>query len=227
MKKINKIFLLLTLLIFLSTYTPSGFNTFPNKENVLFKIKNIEIINNKLISKNEINKKLSHIYGSNILLIKGKDLEKPLKSIDFLKKIEVKKKYPNTVIIKIFETKPVAIVFKNNNKYLLDSLSNLINMNENIDVNNFPNVIGENGEKNFIIFFNSLKKANFPTEKVKNYYFFQIGRWDIQLLNDQMIKFPPNQIINAIDKSVELLNREDFEDYNTIDLRVHGKIVVE
>ena len=36
-----------------------------------------------------------------------------------------------------------------------------------------------------------------------------------------------NKIESAIKKSVELLKREDFKDYNIIDLRIHGKIIVE
>ena len=32
--------------------------------------------------------------------------------------------------------------------------------------------------------FSELNKANFPHKKIKNYYFFQIGRWDLQLLDD-------------------------------------------
>ena len=62
---------------------------------------------------------------------------------------------------------------------------------------------------------------------INNYYYFQIGRWDIELLNKKIIKFPSNKIESAIKKSVELLKREDFKDYNIIDLRIHGKIIVE
>ncbi len=126
MKKFYRIVLLLALFIFLTTYTPSGLNVFPKKTNLFFEIQNIEIVNNHIINKEEIDKKLANILGKNILFIKRNDLEKPLKSIDFLEKIEVKKKYPNTVIIKVYETKPIAIIFKKSKKYLLDSSSNLI-----------------------------------------------------------------------------------------------------
>ena len=49
----------------------------------------------------------------------------------------------------------------------------------------------------------------------------------MQLLNDKVIKFPDSKIVEAIQKSVELLNREDFKNYNIIDLRIHDKIIVE
>ena len=39
---------------------------------------------------------------------------------------------------------------------------------------------------------------------IKNYYFFQIGRWDLQLFKETTIKFPYNNIERAIKKSIEL-----------------------
>ena len=227
MKKLYRIILLLAVLIFLTTYNPSGFNVFSKERNIFFKIQNIEIINNHIIDKDKITVKLAHIYGRNIFFIKRNDLEKPLKSINFLEKIEVKKKYPNTLIIKIYETKPIAILFKKNNKYLIDSSSNLIAFSENMFFDDFPSIFGEGAEHNFINFFNELKNSNFPKKKVRNFYYFQIGRWDLQLLNNQIIKLPSNRTAEAIQQSIELLSRKDFKNYNIIDLRVNGKIIVE
>ena len=227
MKKLYRIIILLVALTFLTTYSPNEFSVSPQKKNLFFKIQNIEIINNHIINENEIIKKLAHIYEKNILLIERNDLERPLKSIDFLEKIEVKKKYPNTLIIKVYETKPIAILFKKNHKYILDSSSNLITFNENMFIDDFPNVFGEGAEQDFINFYNQLENNNFPKQRVKNFYYFQIGRWDLQLSNNQIIKFPANKIIDAIQQSVELLDSKDFGNYNVIDLRIHGKIVVE
>ena len=227
MKRFYKIILLLIALIFLSTFNPKEFDLISKKNDPLFKIQNIEIKNNFLINKSEIEEKLSNIYKKNIFSIKKEDIEKPLKEIDFLEKIEVKRKYPNTVIIKIFETRPVAILFKNKVKYLLDSSSNLISFENNINFNKLPSVFGEEAENNFIYFFNQLKKNNFPNNEIKNFYYFQIGRWDLQLSNNKIIKFPHDNTDDAIIKSIELLDHKDFKNYNVIDLRTRGKIVVE
>jgi len=227
MKKFYRTTLLLILLIFLSTFNPIELNLISKKNVMLFKIKNIEIKNNLLIDKSEIKKKLHNIYKKNIFFIREKDIEEPIGEIDFLKKVEVKKKYPNTIIIKVFETKPVAIIFKNKVKYLLDSSSNLISFKNDSNFNELPSIFGEGAENNFIYFLKKLKKNNFPNEQIKNFYYFQIERWDLQLLNDKIIKFPHNKIDVAIIKSIELLDREDFKNYNIIDLRIDGKIIVE
>ena len=150
MKKFYRTVLLLTLLIFLSTFNPSKLNLISNKNDNLFRIKNIKIQNNLLIKKSEIEKKLQNIYKKNIFFIKKRDIEEPIAKIDFLEKIEVKKKYPNTIIIKIFETKPTAIIFKNKVKYLLDSSSNLIPLGDSTNFNELPSIFGTDAEKNFI-----------------------------------------------------------------------------
>ena len=225
MKKFYKIVLLLTALIFLSTFNPKEFNLAKKKGNTLFKIENIEIKNNFLTNKNEIEEKLNIIRKENIFFIKREDIEKPLKGIKFLRKIEVKKKYPSTIIIKIFETKPVAILFKNQVKYIIDSSSNLIAFNKDMKFNNLPGIFGEQAEENFISFFHQLEKNNFPNKKIKNFYYFQIGRWDLQLVNNKVIKFPHNNIEDAIIKSIELLDHKNFKSYNIIDLRIDGKII--
>ena len=227
MKKFYRTTLLLILLIFLSTFNPIELDLISKKSDTLFKIKNIEIKNNLLIDKSELKKKLHNIYKKNIFFIREKDIEGPIGEIDFLEKVEVKKKYPNTIIIKVFETKPVAIIFKNKVKYLLDSSSNLISFEDSANFNALPSVFGEDAEKNFIFFLNQLRKNNFPTEQINNFYYFQIGRWDIQFSNNKIIKFPHNNIDEVIIKAIELLNREDFKNYNIIDLRVDGKIIVE
>tara|TARA_Y100000590_G_scaffold342211_1_gene390685 strand:- start:5329 stop:6009 length:681 start_codon:yes stop_codon:yes gene_type:complete len=226
MKKFYKVLLLLLTFTFLSTYNPKDFNI-SEKNNEFFKIKNIKITNTNLIKKEDIYSKLDHIYNKNIFLLKKKDIEEPLQGINFLEKIEVKKKYPNSILVKIFETKPLAILFKNKIKYIIDSSSNLNSFDQNNNIYQLPKVFGEGAEGNFLHFINKLKKNNFPLEHIKNFYYFQIGRWDLELIDNKTIKFPHTKIDDTIRKSVELLNRKDFKNYKIIDLRVVGKIIVE
>ena len=225
MKKYYRIIILLIILVFITTYNPTQFDFVTQNNSTFFRIQNIEIVNNFLIEEEEIEEKLQKIYNRNIFLVSGNDIEKPLKEVNYLNKVEVKKKYPNTIVVKIFETKPIAILFKNKTKYILDSSSNLISFKS--DFNKLPNIFGEKAEDHFIFFFKQLEKNNFPNDKIKNFYYFQIGRWDLQLTNSKIIKYPSNNTEEAIKKSIKLLKRKDFENYNIIDLRIEGKIIVE
>tara|TARA_B110000438_G_C15800760_1_gene645050 strand:- start:648 stop:1328 length:681 start_codon:yes stop_codon:yes gene_type:complete len=226
MKKILRIFLFVIIFILSTTYISKEYELYDSNKS-LFKIKNIIILNNYLIKKEKIKEKLSYIYDKNIFFIKRSDLEKPLIQLDFLESIEVKKKYPGTLIIKIFETKPIAIFFKNKQKHLLDNSSNLIKFINNSQFIGLPNIFGEEANHNFVFFLKQLKENNFPTNEVKNFYYFKIGRWDLQLFNEKIIKLPYSNVELAIKKSVTLLDRKDFENYKIIDLRVRDKIIVE
>ena len=226
MKKLPRVVLLLILFTFLSTYSPNEFGLISERNNAFLKIQNIEIENNFLVKTSEIKEGLKKIYNKNILFVKRNDVQELLKDINFLKKIEVKKKYPNTVIVKIFETKPVGILFKKKAKYVIDSSSNLMTLKNSMDFDQLPSIFGDGAEDNFIYFFNQLENNNFPKKEIKKYYFFQIGRWDLELLNNKTIKFPYNNTDKAIKKSIELMDRDDFENYNIIDLRIDGKIIV-
>ena len=227
MKKFYKIFLLISILVILSTYSSKELKNLKKDSNTFFTIKNIKIENNLLIQEMEIKNRLNSLYKENIFFVNKNDIEVPLKKIDFFKEVEVKKKYPNTIIVKVYETEPVAIVFINNIKKLIDSSSNLIEINKNYKIDKLPSVFGINAEKNIINFINKLKKNNFLYKDIKNFYYFQINRWDLQLINNKTIKLPHQNVDQAIIKSIELLNSKDFKEYNIIDLRMRGKIVVE
>ena len=227
MKKFYKIALLFILFIFLTSYNPNKFDLIFEDNSNFFRIKKIVVINNLLVEERDVYKKLEKIHNKSIFSIKRKDVEISLKTIDFLEKVEVKKRYPDTVIVKIFETKPVGFFFKDKKKYLLDSSSNLILYDEKHKFNQLPNIFGDGAEKNLTNFLSLLENNHFPIKKIKSFYYFQIGRWDLQLANNKIVKFPYEVTNNIIKKSVELLNRKDFENYNIIDLRVDGRIIAE
>ena len=227
MKKSYRIFKLFIVFILISTINSQNQQTQLKKKNIFFSVQEIKIENTSLVDKEVIIKKLNEIYGKNIIFLKKNEIEKPLKLIDFLEKVEVKKIYPNKIIVKVLETRPIGIIVKNNTKYILDTASKLVLYNEKLQPNSLPLIFGDNAEKSFVNLFNLLDEHNFPLEKIKNYYYFQIDRWDLKLFNEQIIRLPANEIVSSIKLTIELLNRKDFENYNIIDLRINGKIITE
>tara|TARA_B100000959_G_scaffold236001_1_gene254572 strand:- start:2729 stop:3412 length:684 start_codon:yes stop_codon:yes gene_type:complete len=227
MTKTYKIIILLFSFIFLTTYTPKNLNITNKEKNNFFKIKKIEVTNNYKIKESIVFNRLNHLYNKNIIFLTNKDVLTYLLDLDYLERIEIKKKYPDTIVIKISETEPLAILYRENKKYVLDSLSNLIVLEESLNEKKLPKVFGLKAENDFINFFNQLTSNKFPKNRIKSYTYFQINRWDLKLINDQIIKFPSEKRKKAIQQSVELLDREDFKKYKVIDLRIDGKIVVE
>ena len=102
----NRFLVALILLIFLSTYNLHdnlGFN-------FKFKIENIIVENNKILNKDTILKKLEFLYNTNLLQLKNHSIKDELNKIDFIESFIVKRIYPNTIKIKVFESVPVAIL---------------------------------------------------------------------------------------------------------------------
>jgi len=228
MKKLYKIFFLFILLIFLTTYTPKKFDIISQKEiSSFFNIQKIEIVDNYLVSDQEIKPHLKKLYGQNIFFVKYESLEEILNKIDLINKIEIKKKYPDTIKVKIYEENPIAFLNKKNKKFVVMESSKLILFTENLPFEYLPTVFGEESEIYLADFLKNLQNAGFPTSRVKNFYFFKIGRWDIQLKNDQIIKFPFKNVNDSINQSIKLMDRKDFTKYKIIDLRISGKIITE
>ena len=85
----------------------------------------------------------------------------------FIESFNIKKKYPDTLIIKIFEKKPIAILLSKKEKFYLSEKIDLIEFKTLTVDKDLPYVFGNKDE--FKIFHASLKKINFPLEKIKKY----------------------------------------------------------
>ena len=77
-----------------------------------FNVNEIIIENNILINDKDIKELLSSIYNKNLIFLDNKEIEDALLQNSFIETFNIKKKYPNTLKIKIFEKKPIAILFK-------------------------------------------------------------------------------------------------------------------
>ena len=105
-----------------------------------FNLKQIIIENNFLIKDKEIKKLLVPIYNKNLILLKNKDVERALLQNSFIDSFKLKKKYPNTLIIEIYEKKPIAILFYKKNKFYLSRKIDLIEFNNLKNFQNLPYV---------------------------------------------------------------------------------------
>ena len=90
-----------------------------------------------------------------------------------------------------------------------------------------PNVYGKDVENHFNAFQKFLKKNNFNLDIVSSYYFFQINRWDLVTKNRRTIKFPSNNLREAVIMANKLLKNRDFDKYSIIDLRINNKIITQ
>ena len=75
-----------------------------------FRIKEIKIENNEVLKDQELIKIFSFLYNKNIIFLSSYELKKNIDQKSFINKIEIKKIFPNQLVIKVFEKKPIAII---------------------------------------------------------------------------------------------------------------------
>lgn len=217
MKK--RIIVALILLISLTTITSDQKIIFS-----IFSLKKITIENNSLLKENDIKKSLEPIYDKNLFQLNNKEIKKILLQNSLIDSFKIKKKYPNTLEIEIFEKKPIAILFDKKQKFYISEKIDLIDYNMlNID-NNLPYVLGNKDD--FKIFYDNLKKIKFPFNSVKKYILYENNRWDLETLNNKTIKLSPQNYKDNLEHYLNLINKKEFKKYNLYDYRIKNQLIL-
>ena len=213
-------FIALFLLIILSTYNFTLNPNFIPKLN----IKKIKVKNNEIINDDEIKKKLSFLYETNILFSDFDTIEKKIKEIDFIESFKIKKVYPNQIQITIREKKPIAIIQNKKKKKYFTSSGDLIDF---IDLKRFENLPLVYGDKeSFAGIHNDLKSLNFPITKIKKFYLFESKRWDLLTTKNQLIKLPIENYDKSLVNFMRLKDKINFTEYKIFDYRIKDQLIL-
>lgn len=189
-----------------------------------FNVKTIIIENNFLINDIELKKLLSPVYNKSLFNLKNSEIKNMLIQESFIESFNIKKKYPNTLKIKIYEKKPIAILLKNQNKFLLSEKIDLIEYREIAKFQNLPYVFGN--EKQFKIFYQNLEKINFPLDIVKKFTFYDFNRWDIETKDNKIIKLPKENYTKSLENFLDLINDKNFIKYKMFDYRISNQLIL-
>ena len=222
--KKKKILIYLFIFILLTSYNNSKYKFLSNFD--LFKVSSIKIVGNSIVLKKEILQLIGNIFEQNIFFLNKEEIDEKLKGISIIHSFDIKKNYPDTIIINIYEEKPLGILIEKD-KNIITQENNIISYNLNINKKNLPLIYGKKAEISFLKFYNLLKKHNFPIKEISSFHFFQIGRWDLKLKNNKTIRLPFENIERSIIQTISYLNEDKLDEYNIIDLRIDEKIIVQ
>ena len=189
-----------------------------------FNLKKIIIKNNILLSEKEIKKSLINIYDQNLLILNNKEIENILKKNSYIQGFKIKKKYPNTLIIKIFEKRPIAILIKKKDKFYLSENIDLIQFYEIKNLKDLPYVVGD--EKKFKLLYEDLKKVNFALDQIKKFVLFETNRWDLETLDNRTIKLPSENYLKSLKNYIEIKSKKDFTKYKVFDYRIKNQLIL-
>ena len=222
MKSSLRIYFFLFILFVFSTYNPKG-----NKESfsILFPIKEVLIENNVATNLSKLKSDLNFLVNSSLFFLNKEKIVETITKHDFILNIQLKKKYPNTLKILITEKIPVATQIINKKKFYITQNNERINFIDLKIYEDLPTIFGKH--KNFNIFFDNLKKNNFKINKIKSFYYFDIGRWDIILVNEKVIKLPEKNYLNLLSKINLMLNNKNFSQYKIFDFRIKDQLILQ
>ena len=215
--------LIALLILFLSLTT---FNPFGNKKNhfQIFKVNNIIISGNHLLDKNKIKNDLSSLVGKNLTFVGNEDLDFVLKNYNLIKRVNIKKIFPNTIKLIIEEKKLIAIIQNKKKKFYLTEDGNSVNFKEIIKKQKLPVVFGN--EKSFLELYKIMEEINFPVEKIEKYLFFEIGRWDIIFEDKKIIRLPSNNYKLSLENFLNIISNNDMEKIMIFDYRIKDQLIL-
>ena len=189
-----------------------------------FNLKTIIIENNLLLKDEDIKKLLIPFYNKNLILLDNDEFKKALMQNSFIESFNIKKKYPSTLKVKIFEKKPIAVLFNKKTKFYLSEKIDLIEFKNLQNYQTLPYVLGNKDD--FKIFYSNLKRINFPLDIIKKYTLFETNRWDLETKNNQVIKLPSKNYTKSLKNFLNLKNKNDFEKYELFDYRINNQLIL-
>jgi|TARA_B110000971_G_C19849713_1_gene426504 cell division protein FtsQ len=217
----NKFFFLIFLFIVFTTY---NYNEKKQDISFIFPIKKILIEETLTVDIVKLKAELEFLRNTSLFFLKQKKITNIIDKYVLISSIQLKKKYPNTLKILISEHVPVAVKIDSKKKYYLTKNGKKINDIELQIYENLPLVIGN--YKNFSSFYEELEISNFKIDKVKMFYYFEIGRWDIELNDGTTIKLPINNYRNILKDMNNVLNSSNFSKYKILDYRIKGQLIL-
>tara|TARA_B100001057_G_scaffold479526_1_gene551276 strand:- start:139 stop:813 length:675 start_codon:yes stop_codon:yes gene_type:complete len=169
-----------------------------------------------------INNQIKDIKEKNIFFLKKNYFTKLINRND-TKYLNIKKNYPNILILNFTPAKPLCIIEIQDTKIVLGNNGKKLDVK--IKTNNMPTVSGTDDFNEIFYVINLLKLSKFEHKKIKKIIFFKSGRFDVNLNNGVIIKFPIKYTKEIISYSRNLLNEKKFANSKIIDLRIKNKII--
>ena len=221
MIKGNNFFLLIFFFITFTTYNSNEKKNF----SIIFPINKIIIKGTYAVDLIKLKAELEFLRKTSLFFLKDKEIIKVTKIYDFISGIQLKKKYTNTLKITISEDIPVVTEIKEKKRYYLTKDGKKINYIELKAYENLPIIFGNH--KNFSFLLNQLQVSNFSINKIKAFYYFDVGRWDITLKDNRTIKLPATNYEKILVQMDSILNNSSFSKYQIFDYRIKDQLILQ
>ena len=225
LQQINKrriYFYIFTFLILSTLFNQKLIILFKNN----FLLKHISIEIGDLEVEKKVKSSSNYLLNKNIFFIKKKEIKKNLTNLKFLENINVKKKYPSTILIDVRKTELLAETYLNQKKYFVGSNGNFILSNSISNNSNLPSIFGKFNINNYLNLRKELKKYGIDNNKIIKYFFHKNKRWDLIYENNIIIKLPNKNLGNALNLFNNFKVKNTINPNSIIDLRINNRITI-
>ena len=188
------------------------------------KIKSIEISGLNQNQNINLLENIKELNIKNIFFLNGNEISKIISSNSLVENYEIFKKYPDTIDIKIERTKFLAKINNNGKIFLIGTNGKLSDVK--FSDKELPFIFGKPSIDEFIKFVHIIEQSKLPINQVKNLYFFQSKRWDLELKNNVILKLSKNHTKLSLDQAFEFLNDNNFNDVKVVDARIKNQIIL-
>ena len=190
------------------------------------KLKNVKILGIENTKPTEVINIVSGLKETSLFNIDLHEISTQINNIDWIKKSELRKIYPSTLVVKVYEHNPIAIWFNNGNKFLVDDESEII---KELNPNNFKNlkvIAGLNALEDIPEIISMIR--NYPEFEKKIKSLLRVGdrRWTVRLHNGITIHLPEKNVANAIEEIEQLDSKHALLSryVDIIDMRLPDRI---
>ena len=217
-KKSKKIIIYFFLLIVLGSINNKIFSSIK-----LYQIKEIQISGLEDIDNEILLSKLNNFFFKNILLINQNEISKIIENNVLVQNYTILKKYPSKLDVRIEKAKFYAKINRNNKIFYVGSNGKLIQNNFEYEL---PFIFGNPEVNEFLKFKKIIDNSKLQYRDIKNLYFFQSKRWDIELNNNLIVKLPKENLDRSLDNVFEIINNSNLNKFKIIDLRIKNQIII-
>ena len=227
----------LLILIFFFVYLYLNINKFTNLKSYLiqeysnkynYNLKKIEVEGLTNLNKDEILIFFNKFKNNSIFLVPVKEISNEIKKNKWIKEVNIRNDYKNTLKVNIKEETPIGI-YENNNQKILFS-KNLVILEILGKNHDYKNLISFYGENSIINSKHLISKIDQDIKQmIQSLIFVENRRWNIRLKNKITLKLPEKNLEEAIKNYKKIysnLSNKDLKDIEIIDLRIPNQAII-
>ena len=198
---------------------------FNEKKDAFYNLNSIEVIGLNEKFNSEIEKKLNFLKNKNIFYIDGQILIDQINNYDFIENFNIIKFYPSKIVVKLEKTEFLGKTIQNNKYFFIGSNGKFIDFEKFKEKVNLPTVYGKFTPEQFLRFNKIIKNIDLDYNSINEIFFYPSGRADIKMKNNLLIKFPKENLKEAIILANKIINNKNYTN-NVIDLRVPNQLIL-